>query len=210
LPRTLVGRSITIKLLPKKPDEKVADFSYGDDEDFAKLRRKLARWARDNAAAIKEINPRLPPHFSNRLAANWKLLLAIAERTGSRWPKLAREAAERVGRISRKPSLGVQLLAAIQIMFAAGRTQITSQEVVVELLADPEAPWGEYRGGQITQRQVADLLERYDIRPEVLHPTKRAGLSRRGYRVERFADAFARFLPADPNIRTPKTQRTKP
>jgi hypothetical protein len=49
----------------------------------------------------------------------------------------------------------VQLLAAMRAMFASGRKEITSQEVVVELLADPDAPWGEYRGGPITQRQLA-------------------------------------------------------
>jgi class 3 adenylate cyclase len=42
-------------------------------------RRKLARWAADNAIAIKESSLLLPPNLGNRLAANWRLLLAIAE-----------------------------------------------------------------------------------------------------------------------------------
>ena len=51
-----------------------------------------------------------------------------------------------------------------------------------ELLADPNSPWHEYRGrGPITKNQVAALLRDYDIRPVVLHPTKRADFSRHGY-----------------------------
>ena len=195
LPRTLVGRSIVIKLLPKKADEKVEDFSHVDDEEFANLRRKLARWSADNVAAIKELKPLLPANFNNRLAANWRLLLVIAELAGGTWPRQAREAAVRLSRTARKPSWGVQLLQSFRAMFANAQREITSQQVVAELNADPTGPWVEYnRGGPITQRQVADLLEQYDIRPVHFHPTKRSTLTRRGYKSVQFADAFARYL----------------
>jgi hypothetical protein len=42
------------------------------------------------------------------------------------------------------------------------------------------------------------------IRPIVVHPTKRADVSRHGYRAAQFEDAIARFLPPEPNIRTLK------
>jgi hypothetical protein len=51
---------------------------------------------------------------------------------------------------------------------------------------------------------VAALLKDFEIRPVVVHPTKRADLSRHGYRAAQFEDAFARFLPPEPNIRTLK------
>ena len=52
--------------------------------------------------------------------------------------------------------MGVQLLAALRAMFAKNRTQITSEQVVQELLADPNSQWHEYRGrGPITKNQVA-------------------------------------------------------
>ena len=53
------------------------------------------------------------------------------------------------------------------------------------------------------------LLRDYDIRPVVVHPTKRADCSRHGYRAAQFEDAFARFLPHEPNIRTLKSGREK-
>ena len=101
----------------------------------------------------------------------------------------------------------LQLLAALQAMFAKNRTQITSEQVVQELLADPDSPWQEYGRGPITKNQVAALLRDYDIRPVVVHPTKRADFSRHGYRAAQFEDAFARFLPHEPNIRTLKRGR---
>ena len=74
-----------------------------------------------------------------------------------------------------------------------------------ELLADPDSQWHEYRSrGPITKNQVAALLKDFEIRPVVVHPTKRADLSRHGYRAAQFEDAFARFLPPEPNIRTLK------
>ena len=69
-------------------------------------------------------------------------------------------------------------------MFTKNGTEITSEQVVQELLAHPDFEWHEYRGrGPITKNQVAALLKDYDIRPVVVHPTKRADFSRHGYRA---------------------------
>ena len=85
--------------------------------------------------------------------------------------------------------------------------KFTSEQVVQELLAHPDSEWHEYRGrGPITKNQVAALLRDLDIRPVVVHPTKRSDFSRHGYRVAQFEDAFARFLPHEPNIRTLKRE----
>ena len=83
-----------------------------------------------------------------------------------------------------------------------------SEAVSVFLKSPKVSPWHEYRGrGPITKNQVAALLRDYDIRPVVVHPTKRADFSRHGYRAAHFDDAFARFLPHEPNIRTLKSGR---
>ena len=90
-------------------------------------------------------------------------------------------------------------------VFLEDRTQITSEQVAQQLLADPNSQWHEYRSRvPITKNQVAALLKDFEIRPVVVHPTKRADLSRHGYRAAQFEDAFARFLPPEPNIRTLK------
>ena len=76
-------------------------------------------------------------------------------------------------------------------MFAENRTQMTSEQVVQELLADPDSQWHEYRGrGPITKNRVAALLKDFEIRPAVVHPTKRADLSRHGYRAAQFEEGL--------------------
>jgi hypothetical protein len=83
LPKTTYSRTIMIKLVPKLPHERVEDFHHDDDETFQTLRRKLARWAADNAAALKDAKPVLPPGSTNRLAQNWTMQLAIADLAGA-------------------------------------------------------------------------------------------------------------------------------
>ena len=185
---------------PSGPSEKVEDFLYADTPEFLELRRKLARWSADHATTLAEAKPTLPPGFNNRLPANWRLLLAIADHAAGDWPEQARQAAIKLlVRQNTEPSAGIRLLTALQEIFA-NRAEITSAELVQLLAADPDAEWGAFRGrAAITQRELAALLKPYDVRPLVLHPTKRLTLSRHGYQRAQFKDAFARFLP---DIRT--------
>ena len=195
LPPATRSRRIELRMVPKRRDEQVADFDQLDDPEFAVLRRKFARWAADNAAALKDARPVMPANLNNRDAANWKLLLAIAELAGGPWPERAREAAERLTRTGRRPSDGVRLLAALKEIFASC-TEITSASVEAKLREDPHSIWVEFNKGRpITQRQIALLLDAYDIQPTLV------GVKRlSGYRVEQFKDAFARYLSADPLI----------
>jgi hypothetical protein len=154
LPPATRTRCIEIRMVPKRPDEKIEEFNETDDAEFAVLRRKFARWAADSAAALKEARPTMPPGLNNRAAANWKVLLAIAELSGGAWPERAREAAERLTQTRHRPSYGVQLLAAFKEFFGDGRKVITSAEMVAYVCRDPNSIWVEYRkGGPITQRQ---------------------------------------------------------
>jgi hypothetical protein len=208
LPPATRSRSIELRMVPKRADEKVEEFSYQDDAEFAVIRRKFARWAADNAAALKQAKPIIPAGLNNRAAANWKLLLAIAELAGASWPAKARKAAERLTRSGRQPSDGVRLLAAFHEWFATGRSEITSEDVVAELRKDPTSIWAEHnRGAPISQRQVAHLLDAYDIHPVPLHPTKRKDFSRQGYKLTQFVDTFARYLPAHLIIQSPKPSK---
>jgi chemotaxis protein histidine kinase CheA len=210
LPPTVRTRCIELRMLPKRDDEQVEEFKYVDDAEFAVLRRKLCRFAADNATALRDAKPTMPSGLNNRAAANWSLLLAIAALAGGPWPQRAREAAERLTRSGRRPSDGVQLLAAFKAVSTTGKTEVTSEAIVVELRKDPTAIWADYNhGGPITQRQVAVLLDAYDIHPVSLHPTKRKDFARQGYKLTQFADAFARYLPDDPIIQSPATKQAK-
>ena len=195
VPAATVSRFIKIKLWPAKADEAHEPFQYADSAEFAELRRKLTRWASDNTATLAEAKP-LMPGFSNRLLANWKLLLAIADLAGGKWPKRAREAAYKITKQNAEPSLMRRLLAAIYAAFQ-NRTEITSAELVKLLAADPELEWHEYKGrGPISPLQLAVLLRELGICSVPLHPNN-PKVMLNGYRKSLFTDVFARWLPAD-------------
>ena len=203
LPNALASRCIVITLWRKLPSEKAELFPFADVPEFLELRRKLTRWSADHATALADANPALPPDFDNRLAANWRLLFAIADHAGGAWPEQARKAA--ISRAPLEPSAGGALLEALRGLRAQGGNQesIASAAIVQALTADLDGEWCEYKGhGPITQRQVAALLKNYEIFPRTIHPTGKADASPRGYVWRDFDDAFARFLPPDPHIRT--------
>lgn len=107
----------------------------------------------------------------------------------------------------------MKLLAAIKAMaikFVGKEKVITSDTIAAELNKDPTDIWIAYnRGGPITQRQIAHLLDAYDIHPDTVHPSGRSWDSKKGYKWEQFTDAFARYLPNDPDIRTPNKTASK-
>ena len=206
LPDTLASRGIAVKLWPKTDAEKVSDFGFCDNDEFETLRRKLVRWSTDNAAAVKDARPALPLGFSNRLAANWKMLFAIADLAGRL--DQAHRAAAALTRKRDTMSEGLRLLASLREVFER-YTMLSSADVVKKLTADKAGEWCEFRGhGPITQRQVALLLDPYDINPGVIHPTKGSTDSARGYKAAQFADVFARYLPY--NRTTVQPPRRKP
>ena len=197
------------------------DFDYVDDEEFRTIRRKLARWAVDNAATLRDSNPEPAPGFNNRIKMNWKILLAIADLAGGDWPKRARAAAlELREEDGGEPTDRVKAVTAMEQLLC-GREEITSAEVCATLTADPTSEWCDFRGkGPISQTQFAALLRPYGIYTVLLHPTKRARLSRHGYRAAQFRNVWARLLrkpTEEPNIRTfdlqskiPQTSKGKP
>ena len=200
--RTTMTRTISVKIVPKLPEEKVEDFDHVDDDTFLTLRRKLTRWAADNVEALKGARPVLPPGFTNRLRMNWLLQLAIADLAGGDWPKLARRAAIRLARERREPSVGIRGLEMFRVLFATHGTEITSADVQRWFAADQDDEWAEFNGPgrPITKRQIALLIADYGINPGVIHP--RGSKADRGYKEEWFADAFARYLKPTPRKRT--------
>jgi putative DNA primase/helicase len=187
---TTESRTINIRLKRKLPDERVEDFSYEDDETFYTLRRKLARWAADNRKALKSARPIQPVGFDNRLANNWRILFAIADMAGGAYPKLARAAAIKLSAQSELEE-SVRVLSALREIFFTVHAGMTSAEIVRRLNADPTQEWCAFRDrGPLTQRQLAVLLQEFEIHPVLLG---RERLS--GYKPEQFTDAFKRYLP---------------
>jgi hypothetical protein len=133
------------------PDETVTDFDHLDDDGLARLRQQLARWAADNGAELANAAPEIPPGFHNRVRANWKPLLAIAENARDEWKRAAWQAAGAIEKVKAtfETSIGVQLLSSIRTLFEANHVDcMTSQQMVAYLTADSEEPWADYRHGR--------------------------------------------------------------
>jgi putative DNA primase/helicase len=141
VPSTTATRFITIKMVPRLPGETIEDFAFADNPEFVELRRKLARWAADNAVALGDAKPEQPPGFHNRLAANWRLLFAIADRPAT--PLSAPGKPPSSFRSSTLSRAKAPTLAALEIYM--NRAEIPSAEIVQLLSADPDAEWCEYR-----------------------------------------------------------------
>jgi putative DNA primase/helicase len=194
LPDTTASRAIVIELKRKLANDNVADFRHVDDPGLEELRQQLMRWASDNIEALANASPSLPHGFVNRVAANWHLLLAIAEAAGGEWPENAREAAAAIAKIKATldASIGIQLLGAIRDVFGDKMDCIFSKNLIAELTSDPEKPWAEYRRGKpLTQKQLANRLREYGITPETVWIGQE---SAKGYKRTAFEDAWRRYL----------------
>ncbi|MDA9424032.1 hypothetical protein XH97_18170 [Bradyrhizobium sp. CCBAU 53380] len=201
LPEALLSRCLIIDLWPMKPGESVDDLDdlELDPEQAAKfdmLRRKLARWANDNMAALKGAKPSIPVGFVNRSVDIWILQWAIADLAGDEWGKLARDAAELLFATEIvEPSWMKRLLTELWAVFVdENRPWITSGELVKRLTNDPASPWNNYRGGRVSQWHIPKLLRPLTIK-SCLVGKARVG----GYRPQEFfeKEIFARFLGRD-------------
>jgi hypothetical protein len=193
LPDTTASRAIAIELKRKLSHEEVMDFRHIDDPGLQELRRKLMRWAIDNAATLQNAHPTLPYGFSNRVAANWHLLLAIADTAGGEWPDKARETAAAIAKLKAAldASIGIQLLADIRTA-VGNKDCLFSLTLVAILNGDPERPWVEYnRGKPFTQKQLANRLKGYGIVSEAVWID---GKSAKGYKRSAFEDVWTRYL----------------
>jgi Protein of unknown function (DUF3631) len=73
--------------------------------------------------------------------------------------------------------------------------RLTSEALVSALVAMTDRPWGECNHGKaLTPNQLARRLRPFGVRPKDVGPEHKRV---KGYAVESFADAFARYLPPD-------------
>jgi putative DNA primase/helicase len=149
---------------------------------------------------LSTADPEIPMELYGRAADNWRPLLAIADAAGDEWPERARQIAIKFGGRRDEQTAGVMLLEDVKRIFDEERVdRIPSQDLVAKLVKREERPWVEWNNHKpITPKQLADLLDAFQIVPNTI----RIGASTpKGYRVEQFRDAFARYtrnFPATP------------
>ena len=137
----------------------------------------------------------MPPSVANRLADNWRPLLAIADCAGGEWPQKVREALAVEAAGASDSALAVMLLADLRELFGAdgqgtAKEKLSSSFIVAELAKLEHRPWPEIsRGKPITTTKLAAILAPFGITPK--HEMDGNFYLRKG-----FADAFTRYLPA--------------
>jgi len=195
LPATLHSRAIEIALRRKLKEERVECLRL-DKAEANGLARQCRRWAVDHLESLKASDPELPEGLYNRMADNWRPLVAVADAIGSDWPQRARKAALALSNlIEEDRSLGVELLADIHTSFATRQVdRFSSESLIGDLITDPEKAWVEFGKSRkpLTQRQLAALLKPFGIKPTTIRLSQESVA--KGYLLAQFADAFARYL----------------
>lgn len=192
LPDTLADRSVAVELRRKTAREPAEPLRV-DRLRLDEVQARCTRWAADHDADLRHGDPEIPAGLNDRMADNWRCLLAIADAAGGEWPERARAALVAMQPEDGDDAAGVMLLEDIQEVIDR-RDKIGSAELVAMLTAREDRPWCEWRGGRpITPRQIAKLLKPFGIKPRQV----RIGESNvQGYRRGDFDDAFARYLGA--------------
>lgn len=209
LPDTVAHRSIRVEMKRKRPDEPIARFRHRDTVAAAEpLRTQAGEWASAHVEELTEARPEVPRELDDRAADGWEPLLAIADLLGGECPARARAAALELsgGEAREDDSIGVRLLADVRRVFDENGDRITSAALIERLVADEDAPWGDWRGKPITSRALARILKRFGIQSRSIRIDD--GTTPKGFRREQFEDAWKRYLPVDPgSIRHNATTR---
>ena len=192
LPATLTSRAIHIEMRRKMAAERVIPLRLDRLGHLEQLQRQAARWAADNAHALRQADPQMPPMLHGRAADNWRPLLAIADLVGDRWAERARCIAAKLNSGKVEETAGVMLLEDVRTYFKElSREQCNSADLVAWLIDREDRPWCEWKAGRpLTQRQLARLLEPFGIAPKQIWK----GRNLRGYEKGQFSDVFTRYL----------------
>jgi len=197
---TLEDRAIVIRMRRRGPEDRVPRLRLDRlDAEFSTFRRKLARWAADNAGALELADPSIPEGLHDRAADNWRPLLATAHLAGDRCPQRAREAAKHLSSSedAAEEAASVELLADLRSLFdERGAEQIFTDDIQAALLKLDDRPWREWRQGRsLTPRGLARLLAPFGVKPRQI---RNGAETRKGYRRSDLEDSFSRYLASYP------------
>jgi hypothetical protein len=194
LPSTIAERSIVIEMRKKLRATPVQRLLRNDrDAGAHELARRCARWAVDHQITLENAEPELPMTLGDRPADNWRPLLAVADLL--ELGKEARAAAVALAVVDDDgEDLGLQLLADIYLVFQKlGKKQLTSAQIVAQLLQMEGRPWPEYGRMQrpFTANAMARLLQPFKIWPA--GTIRDGGKTAKGYHRAAFEGAWKQY-----------------
>jgi hypothetical protein len=183
--RTILSRSIHIRLVRKSVDNKTEKLRIRHRAELEPLRRKISRLANDIREEVWNCED-LDDILINRAGDNWQPLFVIARIVGKEWLEKTIKAAKFISQKDAKEtkSLGIYLLESLARIIACKRRALKLERGVSfflpthELLTGrcgdagegdglnliEEAPWNE-KGEGLTATKLANKLKPYDIEP---------------------------------------------
>lgn len=190
LPQTVRSRSIPIKMMKKRADEKVAKLKKQKiRKETDALKERLETWATHHMSYLENAEPEPAPGLTDRSDDVWESLLAIADRLGAKWAKQARQVATRLsGNTDHLDDhVNEELLCDVFRLIPEDTAFISTKDLLSQLHSLEESPWGTWSHGHpMTPRALAERLTEFDIFP-------RSNGRVRGYDRDRFVDAWARY-----------------
>ena len=196
LPDTVTDRALVLSLDRKPSDHSVGRWRDRDKEAIDDLRRRIARWIKDNGDAILGgglRSVRFPPCLNNEDRARdaWEALFAIADVAGGHWAGeggRAWTACEAI-RADAEDETGKRekLLADLHKVFkAAGDPKALPTQRILNALTNMEGrPWSECnRGKPLSTRGLSGLLKPFKVRPGTIRTDDDANGTPRGYKRE--------------------------
>jgi putative DNA primase/helicase len=197
IPDSLALRSIPINLHRKKPDENLEhapDIHFNANDEFAVLRSQIARWTKDHVAEVTELRSMDFDLGSYTLNSTYLPLFAIAQCiSGDVFERAVNASKATIAKTVSK-SEKVQLLENIrEILVSKAAKNIPSIELVEALCNRRDWPWNTCKKGKpLDQVYLAEILKGYGVHTLSVWID---GSTKRGFRLEDFEDAFARYLP---------------
>lgn len=195
MPDTITDRAVNITMRRRANGETVAQFrSRRDGPVLQQLRQRLAEWAAAHIEALAAAEPAMP--VEDRAADTWEPLIAVADAAGGHWPVTARVACRALvaaaDEADEDQSHGVRLLVDIKRVFDESYVSfLPSQDLVNALRRLDESPWRDF---ELNPSKLGHRLKEFKIKTR-----HNAAGSARGYRLEDFEDAFARYTRQNPS-----------
>jgi len=224
LPDTVLDRSLPIELVRQSREQKAERFREREVRAvLAPVRAELEAWAQQPGVidALREARPMLPEELNDRAQDITEPLIAIADFAGGEWPQKLKGALVKLCSQEEDADIGVQLLAAIKVIFdETSEDKLTTRQILDALIGIEDGPWAlmfedalKHDKHQTAAAKLAQLLRNYktpDGKRLKPHTIRVGNEFPKGFYRADFEREWERYLPStSEKVATSATSATR-